>query len=113
MEGLPLAIEDTIYVGLYYGVSIGIKEFMLSHLCYADDVIILSDWERHNLVNMVYILNYFYLVYINLQKSNLFGIGVTWEEVTGFTKFVRCKPDKMPFTYLGLPDGQNMSRVVS
>lgn len=50
---------------------------------------------------------------INLQKPNLFGIGVDWKEITDFSGIFWCKPDKLPFDYLGLPVGQNMSRIVN
>lgn len=50
---------------------------------------------------------------INLQESNLFRIGMDWKEIVYFSGLVWCKPDKLPFDYLGLPVGQNMSRIVN
>nr|KAJ0213134.1 hypothetical protein LSAT_V11C400213570 [Lactuca sativa] len=48
-----------------------------------------------------------------LKESNLFRIGMDWKEIVYFSGLVWCKPDKLPFDYLGLPVGQNMSRIVN
>lgn len=42
---------------------------------------------------------------INLKKSNLYGVGLTFEEVEHFSLIIGCKDDKLPFTYLGLSVG--------
>ncbi|GKC62612.1 RNA-directed DNA polymerase, eukaryota [Tanacetum coccineum] len=50
---------------------------------------------------------------INRNKSKLFGIGVTREEVKEMAGFLRFCPGKLPCTYLGLPLGANMNRAES
>ena len=50
---------------------------------------------------------------INRNKSKLFGIGVSHEEVEEMAAFFRCCPGKLPCTYLGLPLGANMNRAES
>ncbi|XP_071726353.1 uncharacterized protein [Rutidosis leptorrhynchoides] len=50
---------------------------------------------------------------INFHESQLYGLGVTMDEVTCMASRVNCKVDKFPFTYLGLPVGKNMNREQS
>lgn len=114
VEGLHVAIQDAIGEGIFQGVKIGNNKLNISHFFYADDIIILGEWDRRNIINMVTILQCFYLVFglkMSLEKSNIFGIGVRWEEVVNYAQYVGCKPDKLPFIYLGLLVGQNMSRI--
>ena len=48
---------------------------------------------------------------INLHKSKLIGVGVSFEQVEHVARKIGCAPVKPPFVYLGIPVGQNMSRV--
>nr|GEZ03230.1 RNA-directed DNA polymerase, eukaryota [Tanacetum cinerariifolium] len=68
---------------MFHGVRIG-SNIHLSHLFYADDVIILSDWNQNDMENITMILNIFYIAFglkINVHKSNVFGVGVSNSEV--------------------------------
>lgn len=65
------------------------------------------------------ILFKFYIVFflvsglkINLNKSNLYGVCTNWGEVEDFALVVGCRPYKLPFNYIGLHVGQNMTRIV-
>ena len=49
----------------------------------------------------------------NLHKFNLYGVCTLFEEIKDFSLVAGCRPDKLPFIYLGLPVEQNMSRVVA
>nr|GEX91828.1 RNA-directed DNA polymerase, eukaryota, reverse transcriptase zinc-binding domain protein [Tanacetum cinerariifolium] len=83
MEGLRMALNDGIAFNMFHGVRIG-SNIHLSHLLYADDVIILSDWNQNDMENITRILNIFYIA---------FG--------------------SFPFSYLGLPIGSNTSRIAN
>nr|XP_043638149.1 uncharacterized protein LOC122609157 [Erigeron canadensis] len=48
---------------------------------------------------------------INFHKSSMFGIGVPKTEVASVTERMRCKPETLPFSYLGVPIGASMSRI--
>lgn len=64
------------------------------------------------MVNIIQVLNDFYLALglkINIHKSNLYGIGVTTEEVEDMAQLTSCSTGKLPFTYLGLPIGSSMT----
>ncbi|GJW16081.1 RNA-directed DNA polymerase, eukaryota, reverse transcriptase zinc-binding domain protein [Tanacetum coccineum] len=112
MEGFHIAMEDGIEAKKYIGINIG--DVCLSHLIYADDVIVLGEWSQFNLVNILDIFNCFYLasgLQISVMKSKLYGIGATETELNHLAGLAGCKGEKLPFLYLGLPIGANMSRV--
>nr|GEV67309.1 RNA-directed DNA polymerase, eukaryota [Tanacetum cinerariifolium] len=114
MEGLHVAMDMAMDHGLFRGKSIGLNEYRLSHLLYADDAIFLGEWDENNIKNLITILNCFYLVStlrLNLSKSNLHGIGVTTHEVSGLANITGCVTASIPFCYLGLPVGSNMGHM--
>ena len=74
MEGRHKAIEDVIHQHLISGVNIGDSNMHLSHLFYADDVVMLTEWNQSEMVNIIRVLDEFYQVSglkINIQKSNV------------------------------------------
>ncbi|GJY08595.1 putative RNA-directed DNA polymerase, partial [Tanacetum coccineum] len=112
MEGLSVAIKDAISAGLFQGATIG--SLQISHLLFADDVLILGKWSRSNIYGMVQLLQCFHQVSglkLNLHKSNLYGVGVNSDDVTNLATLTGCKSQSLPFLYLGLPVGMNMSRL--
>ncbi|GKA83403.1 putative RNA-directed DNA polymerase, eukaryota, reverse transcriptase zinc-binding domain protein [Tanacetum coccineum] len=88
----------------------------LSHLFYADDVIITTDWNPHDIDNIIQVLHVFHLasgLKINIYKFNIFGIGVTTDEISSMASRTGCAAGCFPFTYLGLPIGANMNLTSS
>nr|GEV88907.1 RNA-directed DNA polymerase, eukaryota [Tanacetum cinerariifolium] len=76
MEGLHIAFRDGLMKNMFRGVSIGSLGIRLSHLFYADDVIIISDWNQNDMDNIIRVLNAFHLVSglkVNINKSNLYN----------------------------------------
>ncbi|GJT61640.1 putative RNA-directed DNA polymerase, eukaryota, reverse transcriptase zinc-binding domain protein [Tanacetum coccineum] len=90
MEGLHLALKDALHSNLFQGAKVGDYGFCISHFFYADDVVIASDWNHRDMENIIRVL----------QVSDM-------ARVTG------CAAGSMPFTYLGLPIGSNMSRIAN
>ncbi|GJV59705.1 RNA-directed DNA polymerase, eukaryota, reverse transcriptase zinc-binding domain protein [Tanacetum coccineum] len=89
MEGLHVAIEDAMAAG---------------------------EWSRANIKSLVSILECFHRVSslkINFHKSNLFGVGVPFEEVNLSGSITGCNAMQTPFSYLGLPIDCNMANVKS
>ncbi|KAM0036329.1 putative RNA-directed DNA polymerase [Helianthus debilis subsp. tardiflorus] len=85
-----------------------------SHLFYADDAIVIGEWTPENITNVVRILRIFHLcsgLKINMDKSNLFGMGVNSEDIGGMASSIGCNPGVFPFSYLGIKVGANMNRV--
>ncbi|GKA67661.1 RNA-directed DNA polymerase, eukaryota, reverse transcriptase zinc-binding domain protein [Tanacetum coccineum] len=112
MEGLHIAIEDAIVDGLYRGINV--NSISLSHLFFADDALFIGEYTRVNITNMVSILQCFYRVSglkINIHKSNLFRVGVPFDEVSRLAAITGCIPMQTPFSYLGLPIDCNMAKV--
>ncbi|GJR17890.1 putative RNA-directed DNA polymerase, eukaryota, reverse transcriptase zinc-binding domain protein [Tanacetum coccineum] len=106
MKGLHCAISNAVNSCLIRGVKIGSSDIILSHLFYADDVVITTEWNARDLDNIIRVLHVFYLasgLKINIHKSNIYGIRVSNEEVSIMATSTGCAPGSLPFTYLGLP----------
>ncbi|GJS43812.1 hypothetical protein Tco_0568855 [Tanacetum coccineum] len=68
---------------------------------------------RPNYASTVTILNCFQDVYglgVNLAKSSIFSIDININEVKKVASTFNCKYGSLPFIYLGLPVGKDMSR---
>nr|GEY11908.1 RNA-directed DNA polymerase, eukaryota [Tanacetum cinerariifolium] len=50
---------------------------------------------------------------INVDKSNVLGVGVSPKEVAQMASIIGCEVSKFLFKYLGVPVGGNMSRCVN
>nr|GEW85649.1 RNA-directed DNA polymerase, eukaryota, reverse transcriptase zinc-binding domain protein [Tanacetum cinerariifolium] len=112
MEGLHVAIEDTIAAGLYRGLKV--RNISLSHLFFTDDALFIGDWSTENISSLVSILECFHKVSglkIKFHKSNLFGIGVNFDDVRRAATITGCNAMSTPFIYLGLPIDCNMASV--
>ncbi|GJU85983.1 RNA-directed DNA polymerase, eukaryota, reverse transcriptase zinc-binding domain protein [Tanacetum coccineum] len=102
--------------GLIRGIKLGSFDITLSHLFYADDVVITIDWNSHDIDNIIRVLHVFYLasgLRINIHKSNLYGIGVSNDEISPLASRTGCAASSFPYTYLGLPIGANMNLTSS
>ncbi|GKC21915.1 RNA-directed DNA polymerase, eukaryota, reverse transcriptase zinc-binding domain protein [Tanacetum coccineum] len=91
MEGLHVAMEDAMAAGLYNGCKINTVN--LSHLFFTDDALFIGAWSRSNIVSLTSILDCFHLVSglkINYHKSNLFGVGVPFDEVISMALITGC-----------------------
>lgn len=88
----------------------------VSYLFYVDDALFLSDQDKGNIENLITIVSCFSLTYelcINLQKLNLYGIGIDFHHVEDIAVGTKCSAAFIPFSYLGIPLGLNMGRVNS
>lgn len=47
---------------------------------------------------------------LNMQKSNIYGVGVEGQEVLATTNLEGCNVWELPLTYLGLHVGVNIAR---
>ncbi|GKD20760.1 putative RNA-directed DNA polymerase, eukaryota, reverse transcriptase zinc-binding domain protein [Tanacetum coccineum] len=116
IEGLHSALSIVVSSGLIRGVKFSSPKVFISHLFYADDVIITSEWNANDLDNIIRVLQVFYLasgLKINIQKSNVYGIGDSDVDVSFIASNSGCAPGSFSFTYLGLPVGSNMSLTSS
>ncbi|XP_022032949.1 uncharacterized protein LOC110934063 [Helianthus annuus] len=114
MEGLSSILDKAKEVGVFSGVALPDDGPLISHLFFADDALIVGEWNSNGALNVVRLLRSFHAcsgLKINLGKSNLYGIGVDNGEVGRLAEVVGCKQDSFPFKYLGLKVGANMNRV--
>nr|GFD23215.1 hypothetical protein [Tanacetum cinerariifolium] len=99
---------DVVFKGLLIHDSM-----VPSHLFYADDVVFVGEWSDDNLANLVRILQCFQLasgLKINMQKSQVLGVGVPSNVVIDGASTIGCNVMNPPFKYLGVTVGDHMSR---
>ncbi|KAJ0866424.1 putative RNA-directed DNA polymerase [Helianthus annuus] len=113
MEIITLFMNRVMNAGLYQGIKFPNDGPMLSHLCYADDVLFIGSWSVQNAVTLSRLLRWLNLVSglkVNFQKSKLYGFGVDEEEKLQLASVLKCEVGKLRFSYLGIPIGVNMKR---
>ncbi|GKB31341.1 hypothetical protein Tco_0870742 [Tanacetum coccineum] len=114
MESLHLSFSKVMDTGLYKGLSIN-ESFTLSHLFYADDVVLWGNVVTLILTTLFLCFNVFLAsgLKININKSKLMGIDVSSIELDNAAKKVGCATLTTPFHYLGVKVGGSMSRKSS
>ncbi|GJY44030.1 RNA-directed DNA polymerase, eukaryota [Tanacetum coccineum] len=113
MESLHLSVSRTVEAGIFTGIKID-SALSISHLFYADDAVFIGEWTDSNLRSIIQMLHCFSLasgLKINLQKSNLLGVGVTGSLVNEAAASIGCSVMKAPFKYLGVMVEGNMSKI--
>ncbi|GJW78885.1 RNA-directed DNA polymerase, eukaryota [Tanacetum coccineum] len=113
MESLHLSFSRVIEAGIFKGLLVD-NSAMISHLFYADDAIFVGEWSDSNLNCILQVLQCFYLtsgLKINIQKSNLMGVGVNHYHLVEVASKLGCSILNTPFKYLGVTVGSSMSRV--
>ncbi|GJY27504.1 RNA-directed DNA polymerase, eukaryota, reverse transcriptase zinc-binding domain protein, partial [Tanacetum coccineum] len=114
IEGLRIAIKDATRSNLIKGVTVGNPGMRLSHFFYADDVVLVTEWNQVGINNIIRLLNVFYLasgLRININKSNVYGIRVSNNDIEGMAWITGCSAGSFPLTYLGLPIGSSIKRL--
>ncbi|KAJ0870075.1 putative RNA-directed DNA polymerase [Helianthus annuus] len=114
MEALHVVSVKANSLGIFDGVKTPNDGPTISHLLYADDVLFVGEWSEKNFNNLARLLRCFHLssgLKVNFNKSHLYGIGVSNEEIGNMASILHCTTGSFPFTYLGLPVGGNMGLV--
>ncbi|GKC28240.1 RNA-directed DNA polymerase, eukaryota [Tanacetum coccineum] len=103
--------------GLFVPTLVGKENPMpISHLFYADDAMFISKWSCSNVCVLMMMLHCFFLasgLKVNVHKSSLYGVGVHNTEVQLMAASFGYLGNKLPFTYLGVKVGGNMTRANS
>nr|GEY89195.1 RNA-directed DNA polymerase, eukaryota [Tanacetum cinerariifolium] len=113
MESLHLSFSRVVEAGMFKGLLVD-NSVMISHLFYADDVVFVGKWSDSNLDCILQVLQCFYLasgLNINVQKSNLMGVGVNHYDLFEAASKLGCFILNTPFKYLGVTVGSSISRV--
>ncbi|KAJ0837719.1 putative RNA-directed DNA polymerase [Helianthus annuus] len=114
MEALSCMMHSAREEGLVKGIALPNNGPTISHLLYADDAIMVGEWSKQEVINIVRVLRCFFIcsgLKINLEKSLLYGIGTSSTECEDMANEVGCKARSPPFKYLGLMVGANMNHV--
>ncbi|GJT47353.1 putative RNA-directed DNA polymerase [Tanacetum coccineum] len=116
METLQVLMLEACNLGIFKGIVVGDEEINVSLLQYADDALIFGEWSPRNVKNLISILKVFgdaSGLKVNVSKSNLYSVGSCMAEVDALASLIRCKSGALPFIYLGLPVGKDMSKCAS
>ncbi|XP_071714472.1 uncharacterized protein [Rutidosis leptorrhynchoides] len=114
MEGLNILLHEYVSSGLIQGARIANSEVIVSHLFYADDVMIVSEWNSLDMENIIRLFSLFHDISglkINIDKSKVYGVGVMEVELGIMATQTGCMAGAFPLNYLGLPLGANMKLV--
>nr|GEV96765.1 RNA-directed DNA polymerase, eukaryota [Tanacetum cinerariifolium] len=85
--------------GLFKGIKIQ-GSMAISHLVYADDVVFIGEWFDSNLDNIVKFVKCFFLasgLKINIQNSQVLGVGVPRNIVNQAASLIGCADMQNPF----------------
>nr|GEX07307.1 RNA-directed DNA polymerase, eukaryota, reverse transcriptase zinc-binding domain protein [Tanacetum cinerariifolium] len=88
----------------------------ISHLFYADNAVFIGEWSDSNLDNIVKNLKCFFLasgLKINIQKSQVLGVGVPRNIVNQAASLIECAVMQNPCRYLEVMVGDSMSRKLA
>ncbi|XP_076927131.1 uncharacterized protein LOC143590578 [Bidens hawaiensis] len=114
MEAFACMINKACRLGDMEGFSLSGNGVIISHMLYVDDTLLLGTWSRKNIVMLSRLLRVFNMcsgMKFNVQKSFLFGLGVSNMEVSNLAETMGCKVGSFPFTYLGIKVAANMNRI--
>ncbi|GKD52396.1 reverse transcriptase domain, reverse transcriptase zinc-binding domain protein, partial [Tanacetum coccineum] len=106
-EGLNAIVNEAMEKGIFRGASLGA---MVCHLQYADDTIFSESGVKRTL-NLLCVFSKVSGLRVNYNKNKIYGIGVNEGDLTDMARWMGCDIGEFPFTYLGLPIGENMRRV--
>ncbi|GMI64817.1 hypothetical protein HRI_000151000 [Hibiscus trionum] len=110
-------LRKAMDVGLFDGFKVGKVESVItiSHLQFADDLLIFCGGENRQVRNIKRVLRVFELaagLKLNLKKSKILGINIPEINVTDWAKSIGCLWEKFSTTYLGLPLGPRRNSSV-
>ena len=78
----------------------------LTHLQYADDTVLLLQFDLQTLRNVRVILSCYEAMSgmkINFEKSEIFSVGLSTVEMNVVAEMLGCKSGVLPMKYLGMP----------
>ena len=92
--------------GMIKGLVPHLVEGGLTHLQYADDTILLLQFDLQTLRNVRVILSCYEALSgmkINFEKSEIFSVGLSVVEMDVAAEMLGCKSGVLPMKYLGMP----------
>jgi hypothetical protein len=114
MEALSSFISSALKEGILSGIKLPNGGSVLSHLIFADDVLLMGDLSESNARNLARLIRGFSLVSglnINRRKSCVYGVGGNPGENNSLANILGCQTGSLPFVYLGIGVGANMNKI--
>ncbi|KAL4189382.1 hypothetical protein AMTRI_Chr08g165150 [Amborella trichopoda] len=93
-------------LGRFAGFNISNSGIVISHLQYADDILIFCDVDSFQVTNIVRFLKICEVTLglkVNFHKSSMVGINCSDDLIMDLANMMGCEVGSFPLTYLGLP----------
>ncbi|XP_038991751.1 uncharacterized protein LOC120115050 [Hibiscus syriacus] len=113
-EALSGLIKKASDLGLCCGVEVGVGGFILSHIQFADDLLIFSAPNPLSILNFKRVLKIFEVaagLKLNMGETKIFGFNVEESRVRIWVDSILCGLAELPSTYLGLPRGHKKNSL--
>ncbi|KAL4347436.1 hypothetical protein GQ457_17G003840 [Hibiscus cannabinus] len=113
-EALSVLLNKATSRGLFNGIKIGQNAFEVSHIQFADDLILFCGAGESQIRNVVRILRGFELaagLKLNLKKTKLIGINIDKDKIDYWASLIHCQTENLPCQYLGLPLGASRNSI--
>jgi hypothetical protein len=110
MEALSRMVKASVDHGLFSGFVVGdrgSKQVHISHLLFADDMLMFTGASRVQVQTISNLLTCFELVSglkVNLAKLTLVPVGEV-SDIGALAEMLGCEVGSLPITYLGMPLG--------
>ncbi|KAL4333365.1 hypothetical protein GQ457_07G003570 [Hibiscus cannabinus] len=107
-EALSSLLCKAADAGVIQGVRIGNSKLRVSHIQFADDLIMFIEANEEAVRNTKRLLRLFGLcsgLKLNMKKTKLFGVNVADTVLSKWANKISCHCDVLPTDYLGLPLG--------
>ncbi|XP_076881494.1 uncharacterized protein LOC143529625 [Bidens hawaiensis] len=109
MEGLNVFMKSAVEKNVLRGISLLNSGPVISHVMYADDVMLIVDWITYDMVNLTRILWCLASgLKVNFFKSKVFGFWVSDSDLASMASIIHCEAGYLPVNFLGLMVGENM-----
>lgn len=105
-DALSAMLSRACSAGVIKGLVPHLFEGDLTHLQYADDTVLMLQYDPSNLRNIRMILSCYEAMSgmkINYEKSKIFSVGLSALEQNFAAKALGCKIGEFPMEYLGMP----------
>lgn len=105
MNCLSLLLDKAAEEGAF-GYHHHYRESKLTHLCFADDLLILCDGSAESVKNVLQVLHRFKSLSglsVNISKTSFFTCGITCLEAAQIATDTCLTQDVLPVRYLGVP----------
>ncbi|GMJ07534.1 hypothetical protein HRI_004422600 [Hibiscus trionum] len=109
-EMLSSLLNKAAVLGILESVKVGNSNLRISHIQFADDLMVFDSAKEESVRNIIRIMRLFSLcsgLQLNLQKTKIYGINVEEDFIKSVASNARCSFDTLPSSYLGLPLGHS------